>query len=73
MGEQYFDLINTIKQPAYSVINTRLELSYKIASLSFWVKNIANQQYIMYAMPGYFRYTVLNRPRAFGFTLGVVF
>jgi iron complex outermembrane receptor protein len=69
MGEQYFDLINTIKQPGYVLFNARTEVKYKYVSLAFWIQNIANQKYIAYAMPGYFRYTILNRPRSFGVTL----
>jgi iron complex outermembrane receptor protein len=73
MGEQYFDLINTIKQPAYFLFNSRFTLLYKSLSLSLWVQNINDKQYISYALPGYFRYTLLNRPRSFGITLSTQF
>jgi iron complex outermembrane receptor protein len=73
MGEQYFDLINTIRQPGYSLFNARVEVRYSKVGLGFWIQNIADQQYITYAMPGYFRYTVINRPRAFGATLNITF
>lgn len=73
MGEQYFDLINTIRQPGYSLFNARLEARYRRVGLAFWIQNITDRHYITYAMPGYFRYTVINRPRAFGVTLNVNF
>lgn len=73
MGEQYFDLINSIKQPGYALLNARVELKYKSVGLSLWIQNIANKKYIAYAMPGYFRYTILNRPRQYGATLNLNF
>jgi iron complex outermembrane recepter protein len=69
MGQQYFDLINTIEQKGYSLFNGRLEFNFKTLSLGCWVQNIFNKNYIAYAMPGYFRYTLLNQPRTFGITL----
>lgn len=38
LGQQYFDLGNTIKQPDYSIMNIRLGISYKKAALMFWAK-----------------------------------
>jgi iron complex outermembrane receptor protein len=71
IGKQYFDLINTIKQPTYNLFNARIELKYKRYDLSFWIQNISNKKYLAYAMPGYFKYSILNRPRAFGITLSI--
>lgn len=73
VGEQYFDLINSIKQSGYYVLNGRVELKFKTSALSFWVQNVTNSRYITYAMPGYFRYTILNRPRQLGTTLRLDF
>lgn len=73
MGKQYFDLANTISQPFYAVFNSQMDLSYKKMKLTCWLRNALNQQSIAYAMPGYFRYTILNRPRSFGLSLGLNF
>lgn len=73
MGNQYFDLANTINQPDYVIFNAQIGLSFRQTKLSFWLRNALNQQSIAYAMPGYFRYTILNRPRTFGLTLGFNF
>lgn len=71
MGAQYFDLVNAIEQPAYSVINARLDITTKRWGLSLWGRNMGESTYIAFAMPGYFRHTLLNRPRTFGATLTI--
>ncbi len=73
MGNQYFDLINAINQPLYVTFNTQIGLNFPKIKLLFWLRNALNQQSIAYAMPGYFRYTILNRPRTFGLTLSLNF
>lgn len=73
IGEQYFDLVSTISQPLYAVMNAQIGLSYRKTKLSLWLRNALNQQSIAYAMPGYFRYTILNRPRSLGLNLGLFF
>lgn len=73
MGNHYFDLANEIQQPAYNLFNVRTALSYKQFELALWVQNIADQKYIVFAMPGYFKHTVINRPRTFGITLSYNF
>jgi iron complex outermembrane receptor protein len=70
-GKQYFDLANTIAQPNYSVFNSRIELKHNSMSIAFWVNNILNKNYISYSMPGYFKYTIINRPRSIGLTLKI--
>jgi iron complex outermembrane receptor protein len=73
IGNQYFDLINTIEQKGYSLFNSRIELNFKSTRIGFWGQNIFNKTYIAYAMPGYFRYTLLNQPRTWGITLSISF
>jgi iron complex outermembrane recepter protein len=73
IGHQYFDLVNTIEQPAYQLLNGSLGLVTTRVSLSAWVQNILGATYITYAMPGYFKYTLLNRPRTMGITLKASF
>jgi iron complex outermembrane receptor protein len=71
IGEQYFDLVNKIYQEPYNLFNGRITTNYKQFYLSIWCQNIFDIQYLTYAMPGYFRYSLLNRPRTFGVTLNI--
>lgn len=48
LGAQYFDLANTIKQPRYSLFNTRIGLRVKKIDLTLWGRNLANKVYIHY-------------------------
>lgn len=73
IGHQYFDLVNTIEQPAYQLLNASLSLESTQLSLSCWIQNLLDTTFITYAMPGYFRYTLLNRPRTLGITLKTSF
>ncbi len=71
LGQQYFDLSNTIKQPDYSLLNIRLGLTYKQASLIFWAKNIGDKKYIAYAYD--FGAIHLGDPKLIGVTLSAGF
>ncbi len=72
-GKQYFDLHNTIEQPTYHLFNVYLGLQHPAFSLMLWSQNIAGTTYITYALPGYFKNTLINRPRTFGLTLNYKF
>lgn len=69
IGKQYFDLVNTIEQPAYHILNARTGINSKHISFFIWVQNITGARYLTYAMPGYFKQAIINRPRSFGATL----
>lgn len=69
VGDQYFDLANTIKQSAYQIFNTRLSIANNNVSLAFGIKNIFNERYISFSMPGQFKASILNRPRTFTISL----
>ena len=71
LGQQYFDLGNTIKQPDYSLLNIRFGVSYKQAALMFWAKNIGDKKYIAYAYD--FGAIHLGDPKLFGVTLSAGF
>ncbi|HET8854884.1 MAG TPA: TonB-dependent receptor plug domain-containing protein [Salinimicrobium sp.] len=67
IGQQYFDLANTMRQGPYRLFNGQLGYSYKSWILSLWGKNIFNQLYISY---GYsFGAVHLGDPATFGATL----
>jgi iron complex outermembrane receptor protein len=67
LGEQYFDLTNTIRQSPYNLFNTRTGLSTKYTEVMLWLRNIGNRKYISYAYD--FGAVHLGEP----FTWGVTF
>lgn len=69
IGHQYFDLVNTIEQPAYHLFHARTGIITRHISFFIWIHNITNTTYITYAMPGYFKNSLVNRPRSFGATI----
>jgi iron complex outermembrane receptor protein len=69
IGDTYFDLANTIKQSAYSLLNTRVGISTKHVDLFFWMQNITGKKYIAYAYD--FGAVHLGDPKTYGVTLRV--
>ncbi len=69
LGTQYFDLANTIKQSAYSLVNARAGVSMRNADLAFWARNITGEKYIGYAYD--FGAIHLGDPSTYGVTLRV--
>lgn len=67
LGEHYFDLANTLKQPSYSLFNTRFGLLTKSVDLLIWVRNAANKKYISYAYD--FGAVHMGAPQTYGITL----
>lgn len=49
LGEQYFNLANTIRQSPYQVVNARAGIYSRRAELYFWSRNLTDQQYISFA------------------------
>jgi iron complex outermembrane receptor protein len=47
-GSFYTNVQNTLKQPGYSLVNTRAGIIYKKASLFVWGQNITNTKYLAY-------------------------
>jgi iron complex outermembrane receptor protein len=69
IGDTYFDLANTIKQSAYSLLNTRVGISTRHVDLFFWMQNITGKKYIAYAYD--FGAVHLGDPKTYGVTLRV--
>ena len=67
LGTTYFDLANTIRQPAYSLYNARLGVATKDFEMMLWVRNISDKKYISYAYD--FGAVHLGDPRTYGITL----
>jgi iron complex outermembrane receptor protein len=67
LGEQYFDLGNTIKQSGYSLLNTRFGIASQGFEVMFWGRNLTDEKYIAYAYD--FGATHLGNPRNYGVTV----
>lgn len=66
VGEQYFDLANSIRQKGYSLLNARVGLTCKFAELMFWGRNLTHAKYIAYAYD--FGAVHLGDPQTYGVT-----
>ncbi len=71
LGEQYFDLANTISQDSYSLLNAKIGISSRIGELMFWGRNLGDERYIAYAYD--FGAIHIGNPRTYGVTLRVRF
>jgi len=67
LGTTYFDLANTIRQPAYNLYNARLGIAAKDFEIMLWARNISDKKYISYAYD--FGAVHLGDPRTYGITL----
>lgn len=67
LGEQYFDLANTLQQDPYSLFNAHVGFSWKDLKATFWSRNILDKRYISY---GYnFGAVHLGNPATYGLSL----
>jgi iron complex outermembrane receptor protein len=71
LGDTWFDLANTIKQPGYSLFNMSAGVKMKNISVLFWERNLTNKRYISYAYD--FGAAHLGDPRTYGVTVGLSF
>jgi len=67
LGQQYFDLANTIRQPGYHLLNARIGVTGKGWELFFWGRNLGDTKYISYAYD--FGAAHLGDPKNYGITL----
>ena len=67
LGNEYFDLANTIEQKSYSLFNTRVGISTKKYEIFFWGRNLGDKKYIAYAYD--FGAVHLGNPRTYGVTI----
>jgi iron complex outermembrane receptor protein len=75
MGNFYTDIQNTIKQPAYTVINSRVGLSSDKYSLFFWVQNLNNKRFLAFGTQdtSFGNSVRTAAPRTLGVTLSAKF
>jgi iron complex outermembrane recepter protein len=66
-GDQHFDLANKLRQPGYNIVNLRTGIVYDTFEIMFWMRNVTNKNYVIYAYD--FGAAYLGNPRNFGVTL----
>ncbi len=69
IGNQYFDLANTLQQKPYSLLNASAGITSKKYQLIFWSGNITGKKYISYAYD--FGAVHLGNPSTYGVTLKI--
>ncbi len=75
IGEFYTDIQNTLKQPTYALLNTRIGLTFGKYGLHFWAQNITNVRYLAYGNPdtSFGRSVRMASPATFGVSLDARF
>ena len=75
LGKQYTDIQNKIEQPSYTLLNSRIGLTYGKYSLFIWGQNLTNERYLAYGNPdsSFGRQSRMAQPRTFGLTLSAKF
>ncbi|MGI4020929.1 MAG: TonB-dependent receptor [Janthinobacterium lividum] len=71
IGDQFFDLANTIEQKPYHLFNGTIGVSIKKTRISLWERNFSGKKYIDYAYS--FGAAHLGEPRTFGVSLNQKF
>ena len=75
IGSYYTDIQNQIEQPTYTLINSRIGLSYDKYSLFVWGQNLNNERYLAFGNPdsSFGRSVRTAAPRTYGITLSAKF
>lgn len=75
IGSYYTDIQNQIEQPSYTVINSRLGLTWEKYSLFFWAQNLNNERFLAFGNPdsSFGRNVRTAAPRTIGVTLNAKF
>lgn len=69
VGQQYFNVENTLGQEAYSLLNAHIGYSFQGYELTLWGQNLADKHYADYAYDFGFAAVHLGRPATYGITL----
>lgn len=75
IGHYYADMQNTLQQPTYTLVNTRIDFTYAQYSLFCWGQNLRNERYLLYGNSdsSFGRNVIMSSPRAYGITLTAKF
>src|SRR4030095_138750 len=67
IGEEYFDLVNSIRQSPHQLLNMRVGVSIKHIDVFFWGRNLTDARYVSYAYD--FGGIHLGSPKTYGATM----
>ncbi len=67
LGQEYFDLANSIRQAPYHLLNTSAGLTTKHVDVILWGRNLGDTKYISYAYD--FGAVHLGNPKTYGITV----
>lgn len=70
LGRFYFDFINGLSQPGYTLFNFKTGITTRRFELSGWMRNASNAKYVAY---GSFRSFMLGSPKTYGTTFTAKF
>lgn len=75
LGKYYTDIQNQIEQPSYTLLNSRMGITYNKYSLFVWGQNLSNERYLAYGNPdsSFGRQSRIAKPRTFGVSLSATF
>ncbi|NNV54033.1 TonB-dependent receptor [Limnovirga soli] len=75
IGNYYADMQNSLKQPSYTLVNTRIGLTCNNYGLFFWGQNLTNERYLLYGPSdtSFGRTVLMASPGTYGFTLSAKF
>ena len=75
IGKYYSDMQNSIKQPEYTLVNTKIGLNYNNYGLFFWGQNLGGERYLLYGSgdSSFGRNVIMSSPRTYGVTFNAKF
>ena len=75
IGDSYTDIQNQIKQPSYTLLNTRVGFNFNKFGVYVWGQNLTNKRYLAYGNPdsSFGRQARIGAPRTYGITLSTKF
>ena len=75
IGDSYTDIQNQIKQPSYTLLNTRVGFNFNKFGVFVWGQNLTNKRYLAYGNPdsSLGRQARIGAPRTYGVTLSTKF
>ncbi len=69
VGQQYFNVENTLGQKAYNLLNANIGYAFRGYELVLWAQNLADKRFVDYAYDFGFAAVHLGRPATYGVTV----
>ncbi|MFM2157178.1 MAG: hypothetical protein RL516_1927 [Bacteroidota bacterium] len=75
IGDSFTDIQNQIKQPSYTLLNTRVGFNFNKFGVFVWGQNLTNKRYLAYGNPdsSFGKQARIGAPRTYGLTLSTKF